>query len=143
MDKVDIDINGVQVPWQERLPDVQKWSDVVGIIWADEAGDSAGALKYILRQSIVTPETKGIIRQAAITQEGEHDTRDWKLKEWPGFEFEVDSVEFNALLGTPHGSGVVFLLLEHPNEMPGKNIESVNIFATEDGDWHQLWTLTD
>ena len=53
---------------------------------------------------------------------------------------------FKALLGTPHGNGVSFLIAKHPKYMPGKDIESARIFCTRNdfGFYHAniLFTLT-
>ena len=34
------------------------------------------------------------------------------------------------MLGTPHGKGIVYFLVQHPNQMPGKQGESITIFTT-------------
>ena len=144
MDKVDEDIKGVMVPWTERLPTVQKWSDVVGIIWADQAGGEVGNLKYVFRQAIVTPITRTIIEEARRRQDPPATRGNTVDFSWPGYKFTPGSEEFAALLGTPHGSGVMFLLATHPNELPGKTVELINIFNTPDvgGDYHMLLTLS-
>ncbi len=49
---------------------------------------------------------------------------------WPGVPFAKGTDEFQAILGTPHGKGVVYLLVQHPNELPTKNIQSVTVFST-------------
>jgi hypothetical protein len=61
---------GDQLPhdWPDMLPDVQRWSDIVWILWEEMAGSDAGKLKYIVSQYIRSPifapatlETKKII----------------------------------------------------------------------------------
>ena len=140
IDKAEVvNIYGNVVPWQQRLPAVQKWSDVVGITWKDKAGGATSQLKYIFRQAIVTPTTRGIMDEVAKRQSRGRKTSDSLKTKWPGFKFKSGDEAFLALLGTPHGSGVVFLLTTHPDEFPGKTIESVQAFITEeDGDYHQL-----
>jgi len=67
---------------------------------------------------------------------------------WPGHTFHLGTMFFVALLGTPHGRGVVYLLTQHASGLPGKNIESVTIFTTESTGfteaeaYHLLFTLT-
>ena len=124
-----VEINGQAIPWQQRLPDIQKWSDVVGITWTDKAGDQAHKLKYIFRQAIVTPTTLGIINGVVHRQKENIPSYQDGFR-WPGFKVLPRDEDFKALLGTPHGSGVAFLLLEHPVELPNKQIESVQIFLT-------------
>ena len=152
MDKVDEVVNGVSIPWQERLPDVTRWSDVAGLLWAEEAGNSASSLKYVFRQAITSDDTKFMIEEAAKRQAGYHNTRGgYKFKKpWPGHKFKADSEDFSALLGTAHGTGIVHLISQHPKQMPKKMVEAVNIFATAKGkeypgqyEYHMLWTLTD
>ena len=52
-------------------------------------------------------------------------------KEWPGLKFHAGDEEFLALLRTAHRSAVGYLLFDHPDVFPGKNIESITIFSEE------------
>jgi len=65
---------------------------------------------------------------------------------WPGHEFKLGSNVFVALLGTPHGRAVVYLLTQHASGLPGKDIESIRMFTTDENgfmtDYHLLFTLT-
>ena len=63
---------------------------------------------------------------------------------WPGKEFRPGSTGFVALLGTPHGRGIVYLLIQHPNQLPGKSLESIRVFTTKEGrnKYHLLFTLS-
>ena len=61
---------------------------------------------------------------------------------WPGYTFKKGSEEFQALLGTPHGKGVVNLLVGHADQMPEKDIESITIFSYAGDSYHLLFTLT-
>ena len=66
---------------------------------------------------------------------------------WPGHEFKLGSPAYVALLGTPHGRGVVYFLTQHASGLPGKDIESIMAFSTDDGivdaqSYHLLFTLT-
>lgn len=66
---------------------------------------------------------------------------------WPGHTFRSGQF-FTALLGTPHGRAVVYLLTQHASGLPGKGIESITIFTdeneTEEGEvYHLLFTMTD
>ena len=65
---------------------------------------------------------------------------------WPGVTFNKGTSQFQALLGTVHGKGVVWLLIKHPNEMPTKDIESITLFVTEappEYHYEMLFTLSD
>lgn len=95
------------------------------------------SLKYVFRYDVVTENTRFILNLAAPMDGAT----------WPGHEFKKGSEEFKALLGTPHRKGIAFLIATHPNEMPGKDIESINTFVTRRAFgiqvYHMLFTLTD
>ncbi|KAI4173618.1 MAG: hypothetical protein LQ343_002793 [Gyalolechia ehrenbergii] len=124
-------------PVGERLPDVNKWSDITFIVWANQAKAATGSLKYVFRNNVITASTRGIMNVAAHRAEnpsnpnGHMDATIPFTKEWPGHKFNRGSVEFQALIGTPHGKGAAALLVDHPTEFPGKYIESITIFTME------------
>ncbi len=68
---------------------------------------------------------------------------------WPGLGFLLGTDEYKAMLGTPHGKGMVRLVVDHPDELGSKGIESITLFVTQDPDirdleqYHILFTLTD
>ena len=95
---------------------------------------AASKLNMIWRHNVRTPATKAIIDLA--TPEG-------KLqKAWPGHQFQAGTERFQALLGTPHGSGVAFLVGQHPDIVGvGKMIRSVTIFKADEN-YHMLWRLS-
>lgn len=136
-------VNG-QMPegWKERLPDVHKQSDLLWIMWKDAAGDKAGALKYIFRHHVITPETKAVMEHVAGAAEDLLDAP------WPGHVFGFPSNFYTALLGTPHGRGIVYLLTQHADGLAGKNIKSITVFTTQGiavddyEAYHPLFTLT-
>lgn len=128
--------------WEQRLPDVYRQSDLLWILWKDVAGDAAGGLKYIFRHHVITDETKTIMEYAAGADE------DLLEAPWPGHTFKFPSIFYTALLGTPHGRGVVLLLTQHAGGLPGKDIESITVFTTQGigvddyEAYHLLFTLT-
>lgn len=64
---------------------------------------------------------------------------------WSGLRFVKGTEESEALLGTPYGKGIVYLLVNHPDELHDKNIEAITVFTTDEGisdDQHLLFTLT-
>lgn len=123
--------------WATMLPDVQRWSDLTWILWASLAGPKTGQLKYIFRHDIITHVTKTVIALAAGTDgEGE-------IPMWPGRTFKLGDPRFVALLGTPHGRGIVYLLTQHPIGLPGKSIATITAFRASFIGQHLLFTLTD
>lgn len=110
--------------------------------------EKVSQLRYIFRYNVVTADTKFIIEQAAGRKENVNIETGEFEELWPGYEFLVGVDEFTALLGTVYGRSIVDLIMTHPNELPGKSIASVTIFATEGDeetgeDYHMLWKLTD
>ncbi|KAL9581881.1 MAG: hypothetical protein Q9212_003628 [Teloschistes hypoglaucus] len=132
------------------IPDVYKLSDVQFIVWADQCrqqGAQPNVLRYIFKHDVVTFSTKNIMRIAAglepELEEKQGQGEDLSAA-WPGLQFSPDSQQFKALMGTPHGKGVAYLILQHRNEMPTKNIESITVFTTSnDLDYDLLFTLTE
>lgn len=59
---------------------------------------------------------------------------------WPGDTFQPDKEKFSALLGTPLGKGIAFLLAQHPNMFPKKKVASMTIFVSESSDEDSLLT---
>ncbi|KAG8532521.1 uncharacterized protein KY384_002398 [Bacidia gigantensis] len=134
------------VAWWQRLPNLQKWSDVAGIVWSHLAGGQAGSLKYIFKQGIITPATQRIIIEAAGRQPMVEPTGNFVFdKPWPGYNFLSGSDTFAALMSTPHGNGIAFLLISHPDQFGSKMIESITIFTItgQTPPYHMLFTLTD
>lgn len=113
---------------KDMLPRINRWSDIVWMIWSHLAGASAGQLEYVFRHDVQTDESLNIMVEAArrAGQQGGHIMN----ANWPGVPFAKGTDEFQAILGTPHGKGVVYLLVQHPNELATKNIQSVTVFST-------------
>ena len=66
--------------------------------------------------------------------------------EWPGVTFAKGTQQFKALMGTAHGVGIVWLIVKHPDQMPGKDIKSVTMFVTRNEDlylYNPLFTPSD
>lgn len=49
---------------------------------------------------------------------------------WPGRVFRYPDEGYNAILATPHGRGVVHLIIQHADGLPGKDIDSITMFTT-------------
>ena len=64
-------------------------------------------------------------------------------EDWPGMTFQPGSVEFRALMGTPHGKGVAWMLVDRPYGLRGKNIASITMFVTDADRYNLLFVLTD
>lgn len=126
------------------LPNLRQWSDVTFIVWSERAGKqiplpkAVNSLKYIFTNQVTTKETKEVMGEALS-----HVT-DLRMPPWPGIYFPLGKEEMRALMGTPHGKGVAYLLLDHPVGMGSrKNVESIHMFATSGQMYNLLFTLTD
>ncbi|KAH7400637.1 hypothetical protein DE146DRAFT_781153 [Phaeosphaeria sp. MPI-PUGE-AT-0046c] len=51
-----------------------------------------------------------------------------KIPPWPGITFKTDTAEGEALLGTPNGSGVAYMLIEHGEALGHKQVERIFVF---------------
>lgn len=105
-------------------PALKQWSDVAFLQWKQQATNEGVAvqnLKYILRYNVQNDETTEVIMECL-----NHGTPGL----WPGIEFDINSEEGRALLGTPNGYGVGYLLLQHRADLGQKMIRSVNIFSS-------------
>ena len=50
---------------------------------------------------------------------------------WPGITFDISTREAQALLGTPNGSGVAWMLPQHQSSFGNKKVQSTTIFENE------------
>jgi hypothetical protein len=56
---------------------------------------------------------------------------------WPGKSYKVDTSNAQALLVTPNGKGVGWLVAQHRVAMGWKCVEWVTIFFTNSEDWEK------
>lgn len=47
---------------------------------------------------------------------------------WPDITFDIQSEEGKAILGTPHGSGVAWMLIQHSKALRERITKKVTIF---------------
>jgi hypothetical protein len=119
------------LPAGTTLPELRHWSDVAFLQWLescadykDRCGKSAASIKYVIREDIINPQTTRLIHKAFERQKK-------SLKRWPGVGFSASSVEGKALLGSPNGAGVGFLLAQHKSQLGHKTVESIRVFGYE------------
>ncbi|KAH8724374.1 hypothetical protein GQ44DRAFT_728022 [Phaeosphaeriaceae sp. PMI808] len=118
------------------LPKLKHWSDMVFLQWRfPEYLSGSGELCYVLRAGVENRSTVNIIFQV-LGQE--YDPYLWVDKwddrpRWPGIEFSMETAEGQALLGTPNGSGVGFLLIQHKRDLGHKVVEKVRVFFPDLG----------
>ncbi|KAF7186262.1 hypothetical protein HII31_12337 [Pseudocercospora fuligena] len=99
-------------PPRESLVPLRQWSDIMGLQWQKLCGNKP--LRYVIRNSVRNPDTLRDLRQiyGVSTFEG-LPVADSPLGEYPGKTLTGDSEEGEAIIGSPNGRGVAFLLYQH------------------------------
>jgi len=100
-----------------QITGLKHWSDMAFLAWTDPAadlGESEGDLRYVLRWTITNKDTINVANQVVANYQKENQIFGGKrILKWPGITFKADSEEAQALLETPNGSGVAWLLIQH------------------------------
>lgn len=139
----------------EALPELRRWSDVVYLQarfltsseyrlpegTARPSADAIKGLKSVVRLGIENKGTNVVVHrivQDKVTGACGYDTVEQMIDAgcpdccraiaWPGLTFEIGSQEGLALLGTPNGAGVAWLLMQHA-ELVGKAIARVTVWC--------------
>jgi hypothetical protein len=108
------------------LPDVYRWSDITFIEWKTQAGERIKELHYVFQANIMNQESKMVIERAAGGPNN---------LQWPGKVFEMASSEGRAILGSPNGRGVAFLLATHKELLGQRIIERVLVWRVYSQKW--------
>ena len=107
----------------DDFPSLKHWSDVAYLQWAKHAKDSSN-LRCVLRISIKNPTTKAVVQ---------HIMKDTLAKgdESRSLRTEDDPDHVAALLGTPNGVGVAWLLIQHKRQLGLKTVEKVTVHCDD------------
>jgi hypothetical protein len=106
------------------LPDVKAWSDVVFVEWQSQTearGHDIKGLKYIVRYHIINADTAKIIAQAAGAAK----------PAWPGETIPMSDIRGRAILGTPNGVGIAYLLATHKAQLGHMTVERVQMWTQQ------------
>ena len=109
----------------KTLPDIRAWSDITFVEWqmqAQNKDQDVSGLKYVIRYDIVNDETADIIARAAGPR--------FRIA-WPGATISMSTEQGRAILGTPNGVGVAFLLATHKAQLGQKTVESVHVWTRQ------------
>lgn len=109
------------------LPLIRTFSDISWISWAaliSETSTSVKNIHYFMSLGISNRLTQRILSKCI---------RDvlpgsWGFPAWPGFEFETDSTQGQAILGTPNAQAFSYFLLQHKRELGHLVITRVRVF---------------
>jgi len=102
------------------IPDLKYWSDVAFLQWKSRASKGE-ELKYVLRYQVMNHSASYMVE--AINFANGDETVDW-----PGTTYDGASEEGRALLGTPNGSSVAWLLIQHKEFLGHKVVDKITVF---------------
>ncbi|KAL9046270.1 MAG: hypothetical protein Q9206_007120 [Seirophora lacunosa] len=128
----------------QMIPAFYRWSDIVWLAWTQIVRDGANRLHYIIQENIITALTRKVME--IISGAGP----DALNLPWPGRLYDLRSKEGKALLATPHGVGIAFLISDHSNVL-GRKYPAVCIFTArntapfsdEAWNYYMIWELRD
>ncbi|RYN55588.1 hypothetical protein AA0114_g3153 [Alternaria tenuissima] len=101
------------------LPLLRHWSDVAFLQYLSSFHSPLVqpiSLNYIFRIQIQSSETLLVLNKIIKM----HGRSMYEL--WPGITFDIQSEEGKAILGTPHGSGVAWMLIQHSKALRERTI---------------------
>ncbi|KAL8935231.1 MAG: hypothetical protein Q9216_005527 [Gyalolechia sp. 2 TL-2023] len=121
------------------LPTISALSDLMWLAW-NTVSSNPKQLRYLARDNIFNEETLNVMDYLFL-----RDKKETRNVPWPGLEYRGDSDEVKALLATPNGRAIAWLLIDHAQEMKRKGEISVrelkvNIFSVA-GDYCMLWDM--
>lgn len=118
------------------LPILRHWSDVAFLQWCllSSLGLPIPPLNYVLRVGIENDDTIAFMSNILGYSADVFSMDDGPLfrMAWPGITIPMDNLDAVALLGTPNGSGVAWLLAQHKAELGHRVVKQVSIFFTKD-----------
>ncbi|KAI4198553.1 MAG: hypothetical protein LQ350_005212 [Teloschistes chrysophthalmus] len=143
------------------VPTLNRFSDVAWTVWSlllrannvdvdgpeDDAPENQGKdpldasrLRYIGYDSISNVDSVNVIEEIIEAVRAEHAEGIQNL-EYPGLVFDLDSPNALALLGSPIGYGVGWILMDRFRELGARKV-TVNLFTGEDPQYYcLLWHL--
>lgn len=121
-----------------ELTPLAQYSDVLFLEYsrlASAAKADVSGLKYLLFHNIENPDTWSTVLKALMNKnKGKKD-----IPMWPGTEFDMNSAEGKALLGTQIGAPVAWMLIQHKKAFGGKSVVKVwsrrTLFGKHRTDW--------
>jgi hypothetical protein len=109
------------------LPKLAHWSDVACLQWhtATRHKTPVPNLRSVDRDHVVNSTTVQVVK--AILSKREEWTPDGYVWHRPRYMFTPESDDFKALLGTPHGAGVAYLLIQHKEILGHRVVQRVEV----------------
>jgi hypothetical protein len=119
----------------DDYPGLQFWSDVAYLQWKMRTSSDCN-LEYVLRYNVTNGFTADVVEAINLTNKTE-------TLVWPGISYDAAYEEGQALLGTPNGSSVVFLLIQHKEGLGHKIVDHITVFSSAGGDLMLLFHIVD
>ncbi|KAH6881580.1 hypothetical protein BKA58DRAFT_433361 [Alternaria rosae] len=103
----------------DDIPSLKFWSDVAYLQWAKHT-KVLSDLRYVMRISIMNTKTKAVVQ---------HIVKDAPVNGDESYSFRIDDDRDHvaALLGTPNGAGVAWLLIQHKRQLGHKTVNKVTL----------------
>ncbi|KZM22752.1 hypothetical protein ST47_g6100 [Ascochyta rabiei] len=111
---------GEDVP-TSLLPQLHRGSDILWGYWVRDNPNLKNLFNYFVNH-VRNDETLPLIARVLKNHGLE------RLPYWPGVELAMDSEDAEALLGSPIGSTIAHLLLQHKTALGVKNFEAIHVF---------------
>lgn len=114
------------------FPELRQWSDIVFLEYQrlmTKTKQPLDSLKGVLRQEIKNEDTLNVL---AHIVGGDSSDLSKNMKTWPGNDYAADSDALAALLGSPNGQGVAWLLRGHVDDLGKKTVGSVRVWWDTD-----------
>lgn len=122
-----------------EVPPLHHWSDIAYLQWLKTSTSASSPvplpapIKFVLRLKIQNVDTYSILNKITAR----HGLTGYPP--WPGIVLDIESDEGKAVLGTPNGAGVAWLLIQRKKELGHKRVEKVTFFCVpSEGEIH-LW----
>lgn len=110
-----------------ELVPLQTWADVAFLEWVDACNGDEKCIKGLTMVTKCHTTSNTTIQIGSQALGG---TDKWSA--WPGQSFSNDSQQFAALMSTPAGRGVAWMLLTHREQLGWKSVRSVDLWAGAD-----------
>lgn len=109
-----------------KLPALRAFSDLLWGYWSKNNPDIKN-VRFFFMMGISNDQTNALIATCL------HNRKE-TLKEWPGVDFDTNSDEGHALVGSPNGAAFAYFLMQHKAELGHKTISKVTVFRAETDD---------
>jgi hypothetical protein len=121
------------------LPKLCHWSDVAYLQWLHATRDHTPipVLRTVVHDHVVN-RAVGMVMKHILSKLPSGNYRDGRFLK---YTFSADSQDGLAILGTPIGAGVAYLLIQHREELGHRVIDKIEVYQTPSGKYWQYMQL--